>query len=394
MTMTGPDGAVTRSEPFPRLALTHALSTAGDALITMALAGSLFFSISPTAARGRVTLSLILTMAPFAVVAPFLGPAIDRTRRGRRLLVTASSIGRAIACLAMARVLHGLLLFPAAFASLVLSKGYAVAKSSLVPSAVDAPEDLVEANAKLAVTAGVAGLAAAVPGVALLRFADAVWVLRLAAVLFVAAAIASFRLIERERAAEPGGALEVAARESGTGAVTAAAAVMALLRADVGFLTFLVAFDFRRSGAPAWWFGVVLAASLVAGLGGAGLAPWLRNRLREERMLSLCLGLVTIAAVGATQMHGRLAAVVVAAMVGIAAAIGKLSFDSLVQRDAPDAVRGRAFAKFEAGFQLVWVAGALLPVVIATPLRQGFIVMAIGAAAALPAYILVSRRRA
>ena len=54
--------------PFSRLARVHVLAVAGDTLVTMALAGSLFFSISPHAARNRVALYLLLTMAPFAVV--------------------------------------------------------------------------------------------------------------------------------------------------------------------------------------------------------------------------------------------------------------------------------------------------------------------------------------
>ena len=37
--------------PFARLARTHALMAAGDAVIAIALAGSLFFDISPGAAR-------------------------------------------------------------------------------------------------------------------------------------------------------------------------------------------------------------------------------------------------------------------------------------------------------------------------------------------------------
>src|SRR5690349_8065938 len=60
--------------PFARFARAHALLGAGDTLVALALAGSLFFSISPDAARGRVALYLVLTMAPFAVVAPLIGP--------------------------------------------------------------------------------------------------------------------------------------------------------------------------------------------------------------------------------------------------------------------------------------------------------------------------------
>ena len=95
-------GARPGGRPFSRLAVAHVLAVAGDTLVTMALAGSLFFSISPQAARGRVALYLLLTMAPFAVVAPFLGPVLDRSRAGRRLMLIAASASRAVICLSMA----------------------------------------------------------------------------------------------------------------------------------------------------------------------------------------------------------------------------------------------------------------------------------------------------
>ena len=83
--------------PFGRLALTHVLMTAGDTMFAVSLAGSLFFSISPTAAKDKVLLYLLLTMGPFAVVAPALGPLIDRSRGARRAMVVASALGRAAA---------------------------------------------------------------------------------------------------------------------------------------------------------------------------------------------------------------------------------------------------------------------------------------------------------
>jgi hypothetical protein len=388
---------------FQRLTATHALAVAGDTLITMAMAGSLFFSISPTAARGRVAVSLVLTMAPFAVVSPFLGPAIDRSRKGRRGMVELSCAGRAFACLFMARVLHGLLLFPAAFAVLVLSKAYAVAKSALVPSAVRGEEGLVEANAKLAITGVVAGFLAAGPGVLVLRLAGGDWVLRMAAAVFAAAAVLGLRVrpvvppapvaVAPEPAAGEGEGAGTAARGAHrTPQLTAAAVVMALLRAEVGFLTFLVAFGFRHRGAPSWWFGVALAASMGGTLAGSALAPRLRSRLIEESILIECLGLVAVVGFGTSLLSGGLWGAAVAAAVGVAAGAGKLAFDALVQREAPEEVRGQTFARYETGFQLVWVVGALLPVVVRTPLDQGYAVLGIASLAAGVAYLVAQRR--
>jgi hypothetical protein len=119
--------------PFGRLALTHVLMTAGDTMFAVSLAGSLFFSISPTAAKDKVLLYLLLTVGPFAVAAPALGPVIDRSRGARRATVVASALGRALLCPFLAQDIHSLLLFPEAFAMLVLSKVYVVTKGALVP---------------------------------------------------------------------------------------------------------------------------------------------------------------------------------------------------------------------------------------------------------------------
>ena len=292
------------ASPFSRLMITHVLSMAGDALVTLALAGSLFFSTPLHAARGRVALTLLLTVAPFAVVAPLLGPIIDKTRGGRRTMVLATTLGRAAACFLMARYINSLLLFPAAFLTLVCSKGYLVAKATLVPSAVERPEDLVEANSKLAVSGAIVGFLAAIPGVAILKLAGAAWVLRVDILVFVACAVTGFRLqVTEERVVARGGhpdtevvveegefpapaaRREAQARPLPPGAIQVAAFAMGTLRAIVGFLTFLVAFGFRHSHAPAWWYGVVLVCSLGGNLSGSAAGPWLRARLREEMIL-------------------------------------------------------------------------------------------------------------
>src|ERR1019366_1765238 len=61
---TSVDDLFDQRSPFGRLALTHVLMTAGDTLFAVSLAGSLFFSISPTAAKDKVLLYLLLTMGP------------------------------------------------------------------------------------------------------------------------------------------------------------------------------------------------------------------------------------------------------------------------------------------------------------------------------------------
>jgi hypothetical protein len=80
-----------------------------------------------------------------------------------------------------------------------------------------------------------------------------------------------------------------------------------------------------------------------------------------------------------------------AAIVAIVSTSGRLAFDSLVQRDAPDANRGRSFASFELRFQIVWVVGAVIPVLVRIPLTVGFVANAGVAAFALFTYVAGQR---
>src|SRR6185312_3766947 len=76
------DGAA--ESGLTQLLWVNALHMAGDAMIAVSLAGTLFFAAPTHAQRGNVALYLLVTMAPFAVLAPVIGPALDRLQRGRR----------------------------------------------------------------------------------------------------------------------------------------------------------------------------------------------------------------------------------------------------------------------------------------------------------------------
>jgi hypothetical protein len=376
--------------PFNRLARTHAAAVAGDTLIALALAGSLFFSISPTQAKGRVALGLLLTMAPFALVAPLIGPWLDRVRGGRRWVVVGANGARAVVCMLMIGNLHSLLLFPMVFTILVLSKAYQVAKSALVPTLVAGDDELVTANSRLSLLSGLVGFAAAIPGLLVNLLFGGEGVVVLAMVVFTVAAAAGTQIPPTRVAADRA---DTAERQELRGAgIRLAASAMGLLRGMVGFITFLIAFDLRRDGAPTWQFGVIIAASGIGSLLGAAAAPSLRRaQIPEERIIQVFL--LATAAMGILGAYiGQFAgALAVALAVGVAASGSKLAFDSILQRDAPDANRGRSFARFETRFQLVWVLGALIPVIVPEqaeiPARVGFLLVAAAAAFALVSYL-------
>ncbi|CAM5299936.1 hypothetical protein STANM309S_04301 [Streptomyces tanashiensis] len=58
------------------------MNGAGDVMITVALASTVFFSVPTDEARGRVALYLAVTMAPFTLLAPVIGPLLDRIPHG------------------------------------------------------------------------------------------------------------------------------------------------------------------------------------------------------------------------------------------------------------------------------------------------------------------------
>ena len=141
--------------PFVRLARTHAFHAAGEASVFVTLAGTLL-SIDPNDARSRILLALVLTMAPFAVVGPLIGPALDRMRGARRATIGLSLLFRGGLMLLLMRHLDTNWFFPITFIWLVLGKTYSVAKAATVPTTVNNESELVDKNSRLAILSAVA----------------------------------------------------------------------------------------------------------------------------------------------------------------------------------------------------------------------------------------------
>jgi len=376
--------------PFARLGYTQAASVAGDAFVTVSLAGSLFFNVGPDAARGKVLLYLALTLAPFAVVAPLIAPVLDRTRGGRRLVIVLAAAGRAVLAIVMAQNLDGLLLYPAAFGILVLGKAHQIAKSALTPELVGDKDELVTANSRLAMISVVAAAGAGVPAAGIQQVVGAEVSLFLGAAVFVVAAVLAFKIPRAARVAP--GETEAERAELHVPSITVAGSAMGMLRGVVGFLTFLLAFSLKAEGEPAWFYGVVLVASVGGGFLGVVVAPLLKRMMREEVLLACSLVVPAAVGVYAAWRDNRSAFVSIALAVAVGAAAGKIAFDSLLQRDGPDHIRGRAFARFETRFQLLWVVGALIPTAIPLDSRVGFFMLALGLGIAGISYFGAYRR--
>ena len=181
-----------------------AASSLGDAFVAVALAGTLFFSVSVDQARTKIAVALLITMAPFAVLAPFIGPMLDKVQQGRRFILAGTLLARGLLCWGMAgAVQHNdvVTLLPAAFGVLVLQKAFGVTRSAIAPRLLPAEITLVTANARSALASLIASTVGggAAAGIALLAGGGeegATWVLRIGTVAYLAAMALCLRLPE------------------------------------------------------------------------------------------------------------------------------------------------------------------------------------------------------
>ncbi len=356
-----------------RLIELHAFNGAGDAAVAISLAGTLFFQVPTDQARGQVALFLGLTMLPFAIVAPLIGPFLDRFSHGRRWAIGATMAIRAFLCWVLAGAIGSgdtVALFPAALGVLVASKAYGVTRAAAVPRVLPEQLSLVKANSRISL-ASVAGAAVSAPlAVGAGQFGPE-WSLRYAFVLFIIATILAILLPPRvdSAAGEEKTPLTRFGRRKARAGVPRPV-VIALrsntgLRILSGFLTMFMAFLLREKPFPGWEDKTTLLLGLVIGSAGLGstlgiaLGSVLR-RIKPEITVLVVLLADTVVTVLVAFFYGLPTAVLLGLTAGLAQSLGKLSLDALIQRDVPERTRAGTFARSEALLQLSWVVGGLI----------------------------------
>ncbi|MFI0937776.1 MFS transporter [Streptomyces sp. NPDC021020] len=363
----------------------HAVNSAGDMMITVALASTVFFSVPSGEARGRVALYLLVTMAPFALLAPVIGPLLDRLQHGRRAAMAMAMMARAVLAWTMAGVIStaGLGLYPAALGVLVASKAYGVVRSAVVPRLLPGRTTLVKANSRVTLS-GLLATAVAAPVGAGLNMIGPQWPLYGAFVVFLCGAILSLSLpskvdsargeqrvrlsADEEASPEPAG---IPGRKPGLlgvgSSVLHALQGNAGLRSLSGFLTMFLAFMMREHPlgglTPAMSLGVVAVAAGVGNAFGTALGAWLKARGPEVIIATALLCALTAATVAAG-WYSLVTVATLTAVAGISQALAKLSLDALIQRDVPELVRTSAFARSETALQLSWVVGGGLGIML------------------------------
>ena len=370
------------------------LSYGTDAMITVALAGTVFFGASAHAQRGNVLLYLVVTMAPFALIAPVIGPALDRLQHGRRWTMAGTAIGRAVLAVIMAGHPSNLLwLYPCALGSLVLSKAYSVVRAAAAPRLVPPGMTLTQANSRLTifglgstvVLGGVVGIVIKVTG----SYSIGLW---LTAIAFGVCAYFSFRLPSQvdsaasaprhpqepprprtQQPVPPLARLRSWAQKGFDPHVVVALQGESVLRLLSGLLTIYLAFYVEGTV-----HGVDAAAQLGAVIGAAGVGNFSGTAIGSKlRIAKPQLTIVTSVAITAAVCvlvaitFNILFAVIGMYVSAVANALSKIALDSLIQRDVVETLRSSAFARSETFLQLAWVVGAAIGVLLPSDKRNG-----------------------
>jgi MFS family permease len=408
----------------------------GDAFVVIALAGTLFFSSSAEQARGRAAFALLVTIAPYAILAPLIGPLLDRVRRGNKYILIGTFLARGLLCWAMAGAVQSndvVTLLPAALAVLVLQKAYAVTKSAVTPRLLPPGLTLVSANSRfnlssLLSTSVGAGLALGVDKVLGDHSGGAAWVLRLATVIYLASIVLGLRLPDQVdeqvpepqpdaptngAAAQPGPTTTRPYTVPGTTrpsprrrpfaipklgpAVFEAMQANATVRLFYGFMISFLAFILRTEKfghtSDKIALGGLAAVIAIGGLIGTGIGSALRSRAPQLLIFVVLVVSVAVTIAGAL-MFGLPAVLIVALVATIAQTLVKASLDSILQREVPEETRSSAFAFSETIHQLALVIGGLIGIALSLTNSglTGLAIAAVGLAFALCA-LLVSRRR-
>ncbi|TDB80356.1 MFS transporter [Micromonospora sp. KC721] len=379
----------------------HALSCAGDTLIAIGLAGTIFFDVPLGEARSKVALYLLVTMVPFAMLAPVVGPLLDHFRHGRRYALATTMLGRGFLAWLISDYIGGFGLYPAAFGVLALSRAYGVARSAAVPRLLPEGLGLSQVGARASVYGTVAGALVAPIGLAAFWFGPQ-WPLRVASVVFLVGMVIALRLPPKadseppERVPNPLRVLRHDGhRPLGRGhpagrLVMATLVGAAALRALYGFLLLFLAFALKKGDLTTDFFGRRLSDQMALGLVGGALAAGsflataLGTRLRIHRPAAIQSSSMTIVAgVGilATVRFSLPMVVLLCLVAALGSGIAKLAVDASIQERIPERLRASSFAHSETALMLAFVAGGALGLVpfagqVGVAVAAGFAVLA------------------
>lgn len=380
-----------------------------DAAMAVALANTLFFAAATGESKGRVALYLLITIAPFAVIAPLIGPALDRLQHGRRVALATSFALRTALALVLIMNYDGatgsypsMVLYPCALAMMVFSKSFSVLRSAVTPRVMPPTIDLVRVNSRLTVFGLLGGTIAGGAIAAGVEF-TCTHLFKLPGALFVVVAITivgallSMRIprwvevtagevpatlsYRRDSGAPKRSWPEEVKKVGGTLRQPLGRNIITSLwgnctiKVMVGFLFLYPAFVAKAHQANGWvQLGMLGVIGAAAGIGNfAGNFTSARLRLGRPAVLVVrCTVAVCTVAVAASVAGNLVVAVIATLVTSGSSAIAKASLDASLQNDLPEESRASGFGRSESTLQLAWVLGGALGVLVYTELWVGF----------------------
>ena len=382
-------------DPIDAYGLNHLTSVAGDALLAISLADSIFFHVPVADSRLRVALFLGLTVLPLALAGPLIVPILDRAGP-RRSVTFAAAAGRSLLALFLAPQLDSNLLFPVVLLMLVLSKVHGLVKNGLTMAYASREEGLMRANARLGRIAVAGAIGAAPVGFLALRAFGGAGPIEAAALVYGTSALCTLRLPHPGRLADPSRSRRDVATRGRIPQLALPATGAIGIRAAGGFLLFLMAFALRDAEVAPWVFALIAGAGITGTFLADIVAPNLRTHTREEAVVIASVCSAGIGALVAAELFRVPLLAIYALTAGAASEFARLAFASLMQRHAPEGALGRVFVRYEVLFQGAWVAGAFVPVLLPISFRQGMVVLTVfyGTLAGTYVWRVRTRRRA
>lgn len=430
------DGA--KASGLSSLTYTTICNSGVDAALAVALAGTLFFSATTGESREGVALYLLVTIAPFAVIAPLIGPALDRVYTGRRFALSLTFAARIVLTVWLLTNFHSWVLYPAALGMMVMSKSFGVLKSSVTPRLMPPDIDLVRTNARLTILGhivGSGGVGAIAAGVSFLFTPrEALSVIIVIALMGLYSCV----LIPRKAESSPDewattsplsvpespltedSSLDDGPTADATTAteaaptqqlppqtsprrravrqrVTRAAQQLHIVpfphdaktclwsvmtsRSGTGFLTIFVAFAAKSThGLSAWEQLAMLAVAGAAGSVGtfSGNLLGARIPLGAPRVTVLTIaGIAWAGVICAAVWPGLIWTAVATFALSLSSSLCRVSLDATIQEGLPEEARSSAFGRSETFGQLAWVFGGTMGIVLPPQLGTGFIALSI-----------------
>lgn len=378
--------ALLRLEGFRKLFTVRLVSQAGDGMFQVGLASLLFFSPESQGTAAAIAGAFAVMLAPFTIVGPFAGVLLDRWQR-RQVLVWGNAV-RVVLTLAMATVMLaggvGWAIYAIGLAALSVNRFLLAGLSAGLPRVVGGPLLLTANSLSPTLGAGAAFVGGGIGFVLGLMFEPGrvkdSSALVCAALVFGVASLLATRLRrtqlgpEQPAEADLRGEIAKVARGLADGArylvarrtpgqALLAMAVHRFLYGVVFIASILISRNLLDPGSQS---AGMATFAVVIGLTGAGgalamvLTPTLSRRTGPQGWIAVMLLLAAASQLLLVTTPDRVVVYTGAALLGLAAQGTKIAVDTIVQRDAEDEFRGRAFAFYDVLYNAAFVGAAAL----------------------------------